>query len=100
MTDSSFLLVLLASSLLWGAIGVAVARWKWRSGIYGAVAGALLGGLGVLILAVWPRGGWSCPSCRQKLHPDITRCWRCGWETPGVRAAMEAVTKPQLDEAS
>ena len=79
MTDSSFLLVLLVSCILWGAVGVAVARWKWRSGIYGAVAGALLGGLGVLILAVWPRGGWSCPSCRQKLHPDVMLCWRCGY---------------------
>ena len=88
MADSTYLLVFLASSILWGAIGVAVARWKWRSGIYGAVAGGLLGGIGVLILAVWPRGGWPCPSCRQRLHPNITRCWRCGWETPAYRAPV------------
>ena len=93
MTDSSFLLVLLASSLLWGAIGVAVARWKWRSGVYGAVAGALLGGLGVLVLAVWPRGGWSCPACRQKLHPDAMLCWRCGYETPAYRAPLIEISR-------
>ena len=97
MTDSTYLLLLLVSCVFWGAIGVAVARWKWRSGIYGAVAGALLGGLGVLILAVWPRGGWSCPSCRQRLHPEVTLCWRCGYAIRGYNAAA---TKSQLDEAS
>jgi len=82
--SNDVLLVLVASIIVWGGLGIAIARWKWRSPWLGFALGALLGGIGVLVFVLWPRGGWRCPRCAERCRPDAKVCWRCQW-TYGVQ---------------
>ena len=65
--SNDVLLVLVASIIVWGGLGIAV------------------GGIGVLVFVLlWPRGGWKCPRCGERCRPDAKVCWRCQW-TYGVQ---------------
>ena len=67
--------------LLIGPIGASISKGKGRSAVTGALAGAILGVLGILILAVEsPKIGpmQTCPRCAEKVLAAASVCRYCG----------------------
>lgn len=82
--------------LLPTCIGIVAGRAKDR-GWEGFALGLLLSWVGVLIVLVLSRGGWSCPACREKVKEKAKVCRHCGSRLEligkGRRAVLRA-TRP------
>lgn len=74
--SSELVIILLTWIVLWGAIGAAIGERKGIGG-QGFAAGALLGPIGVLLVAVSSGNQVKCRHCRKEIAPDATVCPHC-----------------------
>ena len=88
--DSGFVVsVIVFWVIVGGLITPLVYRRKERNPWMGVFVGAVLGGLGGLILLVplWlflPTLGKKCPRCAEKVRKDALVCKYCGYEFPSA----------------
>ena len=100
--DTGFLVVVFLFAMIFGFIGRSIGERKGRPEA-GFIFGALLGPLGILIIAVGPDvkaeqaalRAKKCPACKGSVPDDARKCMHCGEDlTVQLAPAPVPVPKP------
>ena len=100
--DTGFLVVVFLFAMIFGFIGRSIGERKGRPEA-GFIFGALLGPLGILIIAVGPDvkaeqaalRAKKCPACRGSVPDDARKCMHCGEDLAVKPVPAPAPTPPK-----
>jgi len=87
-----FLFFAIFWALIFGAIGYSIGNRK-GAGSDGLFWGVLLGPIGLLIAVLLRGNRLACPSCKEPVHPEATKCPHCAADI--VRPKVPQVSCPK-----